>query len=223
MANPHQPAGQMVSVRLAIRLGTSRRRTRAQLVRPTLDESSCTGNDLILTVIILGVVGFFIHRRRKGTRVTTHETLQGDLPELIDQLIVLLRAGYTPANAFLQLEPWLTWPLRNVVAEVNALVGRGVRFSSAVVELRHLIGPPAYALVDAVIQLDSDGFATPTVLDRLSGEAHAQRRLGAEAEARELPIRLIFPMVCCVLPSFIMLTIVPMLAGTLIALRTHLG
>lgn len=223
MANHHQPAGQMVSFRLAIGLDTSRRRARAQLVRPTLDESSCTGNDLIIIVFILSVVGFFILRRRKRTRVTTQETLRGDLPELIDQLIVLLRAGYTPASAFLQLELWVTWPMKNVVAEVNAMVGRGVRFSSAVVELRHHIGPPAYALVDAVIQLDSDGFATPTVLDRLSGEAHAQRRIGAEAEARELPIRLIFPMVCFVFPSFIMLTVVPMLAGTLVALRTHLG
>lgn len=223
VANHHQPDGQMVSFRLAIGLGNSRRRAGAQLVRPTLDESSCTGNDLILTVFILSVVGYFIHRHRKGTCVTTHQTLQGELPELIDQLIVLLRAGYTPANAFLQLELWLMSPLRNVVAEVNALVGRGVRFSSAVVELRQHIGPPAYALVDAVIQLDSDGFTTPTILDRLSDEAHAQRRLGAEAKARELPVRLILPMVCCVLPSFIMLTVVPMLAVTLVALRTHLG
>ena len=177
---------------------------------------------MILTVFILSVAGFFIHRRRKGMRVSSDETLQSELPELMDQLIVLLRAGYTPANAFLQLEPWLMYPLRNVVAEVNALVGRGVRFSSAVVELRRHLGPPVYALVDAVIQLDSAGFATPIVLERLSAEAHAQRRLGADAEARELPVRLIFPMVCCVLPSFIMLTVVPMLAGTLIALRTHL-
>lgn len=178
---------------------------------------------MITTIFILCVVGFFIRRRRTRTRVSTYETLQGDLPELIDQLIVLLLAGHTPANAFLQLEQWLTSPMNSVVAEINALVRRGVRFASAVVELRHHIGPPAYALVDAVLQLDSDGFAAPTILDRLSGEAHAQRRLRAEAEARELPIRLIFPMVCCVLPSFIMLTVVPMLAGTLVGLGTHLG
>jgi tight adherence protein C len=178
---------------------------------------------LISTIFILCVAGFFIRRRRKRTRVTTKEILQGDLPELIDQLIVLLRAGYTPVNAFLQLELWLTSPMNGVIAEINALVRRGVRFASAVVELRHHIGPPAYALVDAVIQLDSDGLAATTILDRLSGESHAQRRLRSEAAARELPIRLIFPMVCCVFPSFVMLTVVPMLAGTLVSLRTHLG
>lgn len=178
---------------------------------------------MITAIVIVCLFGFVICRHRKRVRVTTIETLAGNLPELIDQLIVLLRAGYTPANAFLQLEPWLTAPMNGVVAEVNALIRRGVRFASALVELRHHIGPPVYAIVDALIQLDHDGLAATTVLDRLSSEAHAQRRRRAEVDARELPVRLIFPMVCCVFPSFIMLTVVPMLAGTLAGVRTHLG
>ena len=113
--------------------------------------------------------------------------------------------------------------MNSVVAEINSLVGCGVRFASAVVEFRRHLGPPAFPIVDALIQLDSDGVAATIILDRLSGEAHNQRRLLAEAEAREIPIRLIFPMVCCVFPSFVMLTVVPMLAGTLASLRTHLG
>lgn len=178
---------------------------------------------MIKAIVIVCGIGFFVRRRHKRARDSTYETLKGDLPELIDQLIVLLRAGYTPANAFLQLEPWLTTPMNGVVAEVNSLVRRGVRFTSAVVELRHHIGPPVYAIVDALIQLDCDGVVATTILDRLSSEAHAQRRRRAEAEARELPIRLIFPMVCCVFPSFVMLTVVPMLVGTLAGVRTHLG
>lgn len=178
---------------------------------------------MIKAILILCGIWFFVHHRHKHAHGSTHETPAGDLPELVDQLIVLLRAGYSPPNAFLQLEPWPTAPMNGVVAEVNSLVRRGVRFTSAVVELRHHIGPPVYAIVDALIQLDRDGIAATTVLDRLSGEAHAQRRRRAEAEARELPVRLIFPMVCCVFPSFVMLTVVPMLAGTLVGVRTHLG
>jgi tight adherence protein C len=178
---------------------------------------------MITTIVILCVIGVFTRRHRKRTRAMANDTLTENLPEFIDQLIVLLRAGYTPANAFLQLEPWLTAPMSEVIAEINVLVRRGVRFASAVVELRHHIGPPAYGLVDALIKLDCDGIAATSILDRLSIETHSQRRRHAEANARELPIRLIFPMVCCVFPSFIMLTIVPMLAGTLAGVRTHLG
>lgn len=178
---------------------------------------------MIRVFIVACVFWMFAHRHRKRTRILKCPILEDDLPELIDHLIVLLRAGYTPANAFLQLEPWLTTPSSKVVSDVNTLVRRGVRFASSVVELRHHLGPPGYALVDALIQLDRDGLATTAILDRLSGEAHAQRRRRAEAGSRELPTRLIFPMVFCVLPSFVMLTVVPMMAGTLASLRTHLG
>lgn len=178
---------------------------------------------MITALVIIFLLGLLTLRRRKHRRTNPHEILKRDLPELIDQIIVLLRAGYTPANAFLQLEPWLTVPMSDVVADVNELVRHGVRFTSAIIQLRHHIGPPAYAIVDALIQLDRDGLGATTILDRLSGEAHAERKRRAEAETRELPIRLIFPMVCCVLPSFIMLTVIPILAGTLTELSTHIG
>lgn len=187
-----------------------------------LDEPRCDGNCLISAILILAAIGFFFRRHRNKMRATNIEILHAELTELVDQLIVLLRAGFTPANAFLQLEIWLPPPINGVLAEVNSLVRRGVRFSSAVVEIRRHIGAPAFGLVDAVIQIDLDGFAVATTLDRLSTEAHALRRFRAESEARELPIRLIFPMLCCILPSFVLLTVVPMLAGTLIGLRTHL-
>ena len=178
---------------------------------------------MTFALVIAFAAGLFIRRIRKQSRAKIVAARADDLPEFIDQLIVLLRAGYTPANALAQIEPWLPSPMNAFVAEVNALVGCGVRFASAVVELRSRLGPPAFPIVDALIQLDLDGTSATTILDRLSGEAHSQRRLRTEAKARELPIRLIFPMVCCVFPSFIILTIVPMLAGTLTGLRTHLG
>ena len=168
-------------------------------------------------------IGFFLRRHRHRVRHTSIEILRDQMTELVDLLIVLLRAGLTPANAFRQLELWLPTPMNGVIAEVNSLVHRGVRFSSAVVELRRHIGTPASGLVGALIQIDLDGFTVPTTLDRLSSEAHALHKVRAESDARELPIRLITPMLCCILPSFMLLTVVPLLAGTLISLRTHLG
>ncbi len=188
-----------------------------------LDESSCDGNSLITVLLILFAIGFFLRRHRHRARPTSIEILHDEMAELVDLLIVLLRAGLTPANAFRQLELWLPSPMNGVVAEVNSLVHRGVRFSSAVVELRRHIGAPAFGLVDALIQIDIDGFTVTTTLNRLSSEAHALHKVRAESEARELPIRLIFPMLCCILPSFMLLTVVPLLASTLISLRTHLG
>ena len=178
---------------------------------------------MIVLVVVAGIIGaVLVHRRRKNVD-STNRKLLADLPELIDQLIVLLRAGYTPVNSCIQISTWLEPPMREVVDEVNLLVQRGVRFSIAIAQLRTTIGPPAYDVVDALIQLDQDGLSATATLDRLSTQAHAQRRWRADAAARELPIKLILPMVCCVLPSFILLTVVPMLVGTLGNLRSHIG
>jgi tight adherence protein C len=40
-----------------------------------------------------------------------------------------------------------------------------------------------------------------------------QRRQRADAAARRLPIKLSFPLVLCVLPAFIVLTVVPAIIG----------
>ena len=57
-------------------------------------------------------------------------------------------------------------------------------------------------------------------LERTSLELRLDRRRAAEVEARRVPVRLLFPLVTCVLPAFALLTVVPLLAASLDALPT---
>src|SRR5436190_172863 len=52
-------------------------------------------------------------------------------------------------------------------------------------------------------------------LARLAGEERAALRRRAEAHARKVPVRLLFPLVFLVLPAFVLLTVVPGLAAGL--------
>ena len=52
-------------------------------------------------------------------------------------------------------------------------------------------------------------------LDRLGAELRLDRRRGAERDARRVPVRLLGPLVACVLPAFALLTVVPLLAASL--------
>jgi tight adherence protein C len=64
-----------------------------------------------------------------------------------------------------------------------------------------------------------DGSPAADGLDRLAVELRAERRRRAEEVARRVPIKLLFPLVACILPAFALLTVAPLLAGALDALR----
>ena len=59
-------------------------------------------------------------------------------------------------------------------------------------------------------------------LARLSTEVRAARRRQAEAAARRVPVKLLFPLVGCILPAFALLTVAPLVASAAGSLRlTH--
>jgi pilus assembly protein TadC len=58
-----------------------------------------------------------------------------------------------------------------------------------------------------------------SLIFQLGNDARLSRRRAAEISARQLPIRLSLPLVICTLPSFIVLIIVPTIAGTVSQLR----
>ncbi len=131
-----------------------------------------------------------------------------------------IRAGYLPAQAIEEIEPFLSASLRPAFAAVGQAMRRGSRFADALGELCGRIGPIAQPLVDSLSAADRYGLPLAPVLERLSFEARQQRRRDTDAAARELPVRLALPLVLCTLPSFVLLAIVPLLLGALSSLHT---
>ena len=52
-------------------------------------------------------------------------------------------------------------------------------------------------------------------LERAGLELRLARRRRAEEAARRLPVRLLAPLLTCVLPAFVLLTVVPLLVAAL--------
>ena len=71
------------------------------------------------------------------------------------------------------------------------------------------------------VLLASERYGTPLLpaLDRVAVDARARRRVAADEAARRVPVKLLFPLVLCILPAFALLTVVPLLAGALRSLR----
>jgi tight adherence protein C len=70
-------------------------------------------------------------------------------------------------------------------------------------------------LSDALLASDRLGAPVGPVLARLAAEERTALRRQAEAHARRVPVRLLFPLVFLILPAFVLLTVVPGLAAGL--------
>lgn len=169
---------------------------------------------MIALVGAAGMAALVVARRRRLRRRNDAQTMAAALPELLELLVALIRAGCAPAHAMRRLAPRAPEPLGASLARVVARLDQGQRLADALRELAVDV-PAARPAVDLLATADRYGLALAPVLDRLADEARAQRRRLGEAEARELPVRLAFPLVCCTLPSFAVLTVVPLLVAAL--------
>lgn len=170
----------------------------------------------------VAVIGPPIWRWWSSVRDRAHVTrdIAHNFPDALDLLVLSIRAGYLPAQAIVEIAPFLPPPLRTSFDAVGQAMQLGDRFADALGLLPTRLGPIAQPLVDSLSAADRYGLPLAPVLERLSFEARQQRRRDTDATARELPVRLAMPLVLCTLPSFVFLAIVPLLLGALSSLRT---
>jgi tight adherence protein C len=142
--------------------------------------------------------------------------LSAELPVTIDLLAVAVGAGSTPFVAVEIAAPWAPPELSRRLRGVVSACRLGADFDDALDDLarRHEQLRP---LVDALLAADRLGAPVLDSLQRLAGSARADARRRAEAHARTVPVRLLFPLVFLVLPAFGILTVVPTVVARLAA------
>lgn len=157
---------------------------------------------------------FTRRRRRRHARA-----VEAAVPDLVDLVVLGVRAGLLPVTALRIAHPWLAPPVHAAVAEVLSAVDRGERFADALPVLAERLGPALHPFVDGLAAADRDGLPLAPVLERLAADARTARRRRLDATARQLPVRLALPLVLCTLPSFVLLSVVPLLLAAFSSLR----
>ena len=146
----------------------------------------------------------------------------GDAAELADLLAVSLAAGLPPALALATITHVAHDAVRGALLAAVAPVVTGVGVAGVAPALRDVLGPgpTVHAIVDALVAADRDGLPAAVALDRIGAEARRERERRAAAAARELPVRMLLPLVGLVLPSYVLLALAPIVAAALASL-TH--
>lgn len=138
--------------------------------------------------------------------------------EMVDLIVVLLKSGRTTRQAFACVAEWGSGPGADAARDLVQRCDDGARFVDALPALTDRFGATAFSVVNVLAAAERDGLPLAPVLERLVHEAHAERRRQAQTEAAQLPVRLAFPLVLCILPSFVALTVVPIFVGALSSL-----
>jgi tight adherence protein C len=165
---------------------------------------------------VLGLLPFTVGvwRRRRRRRQADAEIVD-ELPDLVDMFRVAAGAGLTVHHAIDAVREVSNGPVTSALASVHRRVVYGERLTDALPELVSALGEPVRPLQSALLSAERDGAPLRVPLERAAGVARDVRRRRAEESARRVPVQLLFPLVACVLPAFALLTVVPLLAGTL--------
>ncbi len=165
--------------------------------------------------LVLGFTLQWIGRRWVQRLTASAARVESDIPDFVDVVAVHLRSGQPPALAFINASQAVSGDLGTAARQVATQVHNGGRFVDVLTAHRHKFGLRAQSLIDALIDTERDGLPPRELFERLATDAHAQRRRDADARIRALPIRLTLPLVGCILPAYVLLAVVPLLASQL--------
>jgi tight adherence protein C len=154
--------------------------------------------------------------RRRQARRAHEAAARRALPVAIDLLAVATGAGCTPYVALDVAARWCPSEIGDAVAAVPEACRLGATFEGALRTMAQR-EPSLAPIADTLATSARLGAPVATTLERLSAEARADLRRAAEARARTVPVRLLFPLVFFVLPAFALLTVAPVLIDGLAA------
>lgn len=175
---------------------------------------------LVLFALTAAILTATVRRlRRVLTQRRAAHAVRHHLTDGIELLVLLLHAGVSPTTAARRLRQDAPAPLRAGWAAVVQGLDRGRPLSEAITVLVDHHGPAVHPVVTGIAAAERDGAPLAPLLERLAADVQASRRREAEARARALSVSMSFPLVVCTLPSFVLLGVVPALAGTLASLR----
>ncbi|MGI8427137.1 MAG: type II secretion system F family protein [Actinomycetota bacterium] len=145
-----------------------------------------------------------------------HDEVSAALPDAVDLLVVCMQGGLN-----------LSLSLQRVASNTSGLLGKelsrtveeidlGVPLTTALVALGDRNpSEDMGALVGTLVNADRFGGRAASSLETLAGEIRRVRRRKAEEQARRAPVKILFPMVFLILPAFLVLTVIPVVLGTL--------
>lgn len=169
------------------------------------------GLTFLVSVVLLTVAGFLVPDALVSRKVEDRQKeVLGTLSDTLDLLTISVEAGLSLNAAIAQVVQNVPGVLSQEFARMLQEIQLGVPRSDA---FRHLADRTdveelnSFAL--AMIQADVFGVSIASVLRTQASQLRIKRRQRAEAKAQQTPVKIVFPLILCILPALFVIIIGP--------------
>ncbi|MBO0980874.1 type II secretion system F family protein [Microbacterium sp. SD291] len=170
---------------------------------------------VVLMVFVVVVIAFFLPDALINSRAhDRQEAIKRALPDTLDQMTVAVEAGLGFDAAMMKAARGGSGPLSDELVRVQQDMAIGRTRKDAFHELEYRTNVDELRrFVRAVVQADLYGIALGDVLRVQSGEMRIKRRQRAEEQAQKVTVKILFPLIFCLLPVLFIVVMTPAVAG----------
>jgi Flp pilus assembly protein TadB len=156
-------------------------------------------------------VSWWLGRMESPSAARFREQFVRELPVAIDLLAACARAGQPLDRSLVVVSRAVGGPVAQRLAQIGARLRLGVDPAS---EWRRLGADPFLApLARAVVRSLESGAPIAEGLERLAADRRRDQRMRTQQRARSVGVRSAAPLAGCFLPAFMLVGVVPMVAG----------
>jgi tight adherence protein C len=132
------------------------------------------------------------------------------LPDALDMVTTCVEAGLGLDAALGRVADQMKGPLAAELSQTLREIAMGRLRREALSELGERTGvQELISFVNAVIQAEQLGVSVAQVLKVQSDQMRMRRRQRAEQLAHEAPVKMVFPLVLCIFPAFMLVILGP--------------
>jgi tight adherence protein C len=166
----------------------------------------------LIALVAAGVLYFLPDYWVLSVRDKRQAAMQADAADVIDQLTICVEAGLGFDAALARVASTTHGPLTDEIRHTLSDIQAGVPRSQALRALSDRAQiPEIRQLVTALLQAQKHGVPMGETLRVQSGEMRLKRKQRTEEKAAKLAVKMIFPIVVCFLPVFLIIVLVPAL------------
>ena len=166
--------------------------------------------NVVMTLVVTGVSYFVPELLLYSRGQERQEAIGLELADTLDQMTIAVEAGLGFESAMSRAGKNGKGPLAEELVRTLQDIAVGQPRREAYLALAERTGAPDLRrFISAVVQADAYGVSIADVLRTQASEMRLKRRQRAEEKAMQIPVKVIFPLILCILPTLFIVLLGP--------------